>query len=140
MPTDADIQGIILLPDMAGGCIALGLEEFSRARRRAAEVLGDSSRGSALAPKDGAPVNPESLLDAAGMAALTGVPPSWFASGAARGEIPHYKFGRWVRFRPSEILASDTFVRRIGKENPRAVEKLPPSRRELRLMKGNGQV
>jgi hypothetical protein len=127
---------LILVPVASGEFLALAPEEFSRARRKAAEVLGDGYPGGERASKGG-PAVPETLLDAAAMGALTNMPASWFAAAATRQEIPHYRFGRWVRFRASEVLASEDFVKRVGKENPRA-DKLPPSRHELRLMKGRG--
>lgn len=101
-------QVLILFPDggHGGGWLALTPESLTEARALAAKVLPALQPPSPpTAPDGGAPVNSEPLLDAAGMAAKTGVPESWWES-AARGDdpVPHHRFGRWVRFRYSEAI------------------------------------
>lgn len=44
------------------------------------------------------------IVDAAGAAEITGVPESWFEERARRGDIPHLKFGKYVRFRIADVL------------------------------------
>lgn len=50
-------------------------------------------------------VDIEPLLDARGIESLTGVAASWWLAAARRNAIPHYKIGRYIRFRLSEIIA-----------------------------------
>ena len=45
----------------------------------------------------------EHLVDAAALSRLTGLSPKYIYALAARGEIPHYRIGRAIRFVPSEI-------------------------------------
>jgi hypothetical protein len=92
-----------------GGWIALTPSGLTEARALAAKVLPALQPPSpTTAPKEStSPCHEDSepLLDAAGMAAKTGVPESWWES-AARGSdpVPHMRFGRWVRFRYSEAV------------------------------------
>jgi hypothetical protein len=94
------------------GNIALTLDGLTEARRRAAEVLPPASNTSAgSAPKDG---TSEALLDAAGVAAATGVPASWFEQAARADLIPHHVFGRWIRFDYREVFeASRTGIPKL---------------------------
>lgn len=48
------------------------------------------------------------IVDAAGAAAITSVPESWFEERARRGDIPHLKFGKYVRFRIADVLEAAT--------------------------------
>jgi len=100
---------VLLLPDPAGGCLALTYEELLRARERAAAVSGCAQ------PAPGREANggpPEGLLDSAGLAAATSVPASWWESAAREGRVPHRKIGRWVRFRLSEVVSHPAFMAR----------------------------
>ena len=56
------------------------------------------------------PTSPEPFVSVAHIARLLGVPASWVYERTSRGEIPHYRVGRYVRFRVSEVerwLAED---------------------------------
>ena len=44
------------------------------------------------------------IVDAAGAAKITDVPETWFLEQARRGEIPHLKFGKYVRFNIRDVL------------------------------------
>lgn len=44
------------------------------------------------------------LLDAEQAGALLSVQPSWLWAAARRGEIPHVKVGRYIRFREKDLL------------------------------------
>ena len=48
----------------------------------------------------------ERLLDAEEMSKLTNppIPSSWFSEKARRNEIPSISFGKYVRFRPSDVF------------------------------------
>ena len=46
------------------------------------------------------------LIDAKTIARITGLPISSIWRGCREGTIPHYKYGRLVRFDPTEVLTS----------------------------------
>ena len=45
----------------------------------------------------------EKMLDPAGVAELLAVPRSWVYEKVSHGDIPHYRVGKYIRFRTSEI-------------------------------------
>jgi excisionase family DNA binding protein len=47
----------------------------------------------------------ERLVNADAIAELLDVPPTWVREHARAGTIPHYRLGRYVRFREAEVLA-----------------------------------
>ncbi len=49
------------------------------------------------------PARPERFITVDDLADVLGVPPSWIYERTARGEIPFYRVGRYVRFRLSEV-------------------------------------
>jgi len=49
------------------------------------------------------PTSPEPFVTVADVARLLGVPASWIYERTARGDIPHYRLGRYVRLRVSEV-------------------------------------
>lgn len=76
------------LPD--GRALAMDLEAYREAL----------AQGRELAPKD-PPSKTEAVrevLDAKGMQDRTGVPMSWWLEAARRGDVPHIKAGKYVRF------------------------------------------
>jgi hypothetical protein len=48
----------------------------------------------------------EPLLTAEQIEQQTGVPATWYAEAARRGDIPHYRIGKYPRFRLSEIATA----------------------------------
>ena len=48
----------------------------------------------------------EPLLDAEQLAAALGIPSTWLEQKARESAIPSYEFGRWRRFRRSEVEAA----------------------------------
>ncbi len=44
------------------------------------------------------------IVDAAGAEAATGVPASWWLEAARRGDIPHLRLGKYVRFDLAEVV------------------------------------
>jgi excisionase family DNA binding protein len=58
------------------------------------------AEGSKLAP---APGPPEPLLDPDQLASSLGIPVTWVEQAAREGRIPSYPFGRWRRFKRSEV-------------------------------------
>jgi excisionase family DNA binding protein len=57
---------------------------------------------------------PTQLIDAAGAAALLGVPESWIRAEARADRIPHVRLGKYVRFDPAELEAWWSTSRRRG--------------------------
>jgi len=47
----------------------------------------------------------EPFITVATLSRILGVPRSWVYQRTATGEIPHYRVGRYVRFRVSEVEA-----------------------------------
>src|SRR5262249_4520784 len=56
------------------------------------------------AGRGGSPDEP--MLDAETLAKQLDIPPSWLERNALTGEIPSYQFGRWRRFKRSEVEAT----------------------------------
>ena len=50
-------------------------------------------------------VSMEKLIGVKEMSEAYGLPVSWIYSKAQAGMLPHYRIGKYVRFRPSEIEA-----------------------------------
>ncbi len=48
------------------------------------------------------------------IAALLAVKESWVYSHVAKGDIPHFKMGRYVRFNRAEVLAWGRGLSRVG--------------------------
>jgi excisionase family DNA binding protein len=66
-----------------------------------------------------APVTPpEPLMDADALAAVLKVPVSWIEQAAREGRIPSLQFGRWRRFKRSEVESAVT----EGLRSPEPVE------------------
>jgi len=62
------------------------------------------------------PTTEDRIADAAAMEALTGIPRTWFLEQARRGNIPHIRAGKYVRFRPCDVLETlDSHVRHTDK-------------------------
>lgn len=75
--------------------LLLTTEQFNEALRRGKELLPQ--------PTAHTPASNE-VLDADGMAKRTGIPASWFLEQARQNEVPHIRAGKYVRFRPQEVL------------------------------------
>jgi excisionase family DNA binding protein len=50
-------------------------------------------------------VENEKLIGPGELSEQIGIPLSWIYAKAEAGILPHYKIGKYVRFRPSEVLA-----------------------------------
>lgn len=115
-----------------GVLLALGPDELRVARLRAQEAWGSTVGPSAPVAANGvAPAAPEALLDDRAMEAATGVAASWWANAARRDEVPHYRIGRWVRFRLSEVVGQGPRKgRRVIGHAHQASAAPPPKRRK----------
>jgi len=85
----------VLIPLQSVGVLALTREQFDAALAAGAEFL-PSPNNTAI------DVN-EPLLDAVQAAPILGVSGRWLEDSARAGIVPHYKMGRFLRFRVSEI-------------------------------------
>ncbi len=56
----------------------------------------------------------ERLLTVKEVADMTGLPVSWIYSKAEDGTLPHFKLGKYLRFRVSEVTAWLETLRRGG--------------------------
>jgi excisionase family DNA binding protein len=92
---------VVLLPD--GRALALAPEAYQAALAEGLTLSGP--------PRTTDRTSDESLLDAEQLAAVLSVPASWIEQKAREGVIPSLEFGRWRRFRRSEVEAS---VRRLS--------------------------
>lgn len=89
---------MVLIPLAGIGTLALDSETYRAALAEGAR-LGSSSFKAA---SDVA----EQLLDADELAALLHIPATWIEQKAREGAIPSLEFGRWRRFRRSEVEAA----------------------------------
>jgi excisionase family DNA binding protein len=87
---------VIVLAD--GRLLALEAEAY-----RAALEEGEKLPGAPAVARD--PPD-EPLLDAGQLAAALGIPESWIEAKGREGVIPSLEFGRWRRFRRSEVEAA----------------------------------
>lgn len=94
---------LVLIP-VNGEWLAFDRDEFDRARRRAAELIGQP------APANAAPAAFR-LLTAKQMEEATGIPASWFMRQASERRIPAHKWGRYWLFDPAEIKRVEGFQR-----------------------------
>jgi excisionase family DNA binding protein len=87
---------VVVLPD--GRALALEAEAYAAALRE----------GAKLCAAPAAPHDPpdEPLLDAEQLATVLGIPSTWLEQKAREGAIPSYEFGRWRRFKRSEVEAA----------------------------------
>jgi len=87
---------VIVLPD--GRTLALEADAYHSALAEGAKLCPAPSGSNAAAS--------EPLLDAQQLAALLKVPATWIEQKAREGVIPSLAFGRWRRFRRSEVEAA----------------------------------
>lgn len=90
-------QDLVLIP-FGNEILAITREEYKRALELGRQLTPQSPAVKALAT--------ETLVDAEGMSSLTNppIPASWFLEKARRKEIPFVPFGKYVRFRPSDVF------------------------------------
>ena len=86
----------ILIPLQNVGCLALTREEFETALVEGAKRTGVTGTSSCAETS-------EALLDADQAGAQLGITSRWLEDSARAGIVPHYKLGRFLRFRVSEI-------------------------------------
>jgi hypothetical protein len=88
----------ILVPLPDGRWLALSPQTF-------VEALAAGAASVAAAPSSPGVVIPEPLLDSKAAAAAIDVTARWLEDGARAGIVPHHRFGRFVRFRVSDVAA-----------------------------------
>src|SRR5438874_444628 len=86
----------VIIPLPGVGTLVLDGETY-----QAALAAGRALSGALSAPA----AAPEPLLDADQAAAQLSVTARWLEDMARAAIIPHHKFGRWLRFRVSEVAA-----------------------------------
>lgn len=94
-------DAVLVLPLPGGGAIALDAPQLAVARERAA-ALGF---GKADAAPSAATVD-ERWLTSRELAALTGIGDTTWEALARRGEVPHVRVGKALRFRESDVRAA----------------------------------
>lgn len=87
----------ILIPLQSIGVLALTRGEFDAALAAGAALLVTSD--------DDVVEAQEALLDSEQAARVLGVSGRWLEDSARAGIVPHYKMGRFLRFRVSEIAS-----------------------------------
>jgi len=92
VPTDEHI----LIP-FGTHVLALSLHEFQTALTKGQALIGGAT-------PEPVPAGGEPLLDAEGAHQHTAIPASWFLEAARRGDIPHIRAGKYVRFRMADVL------------------------------------
>jgi excisionase family DNA binding protein len=88
----------VVIPLPGIGTLALSREVFEEALAAGRDLIAAPSASPA-------PSN-EPLVDADQLAAELGVPVTWLEAAARQGRIPSIEFGRWRRFRRSEVEAA----------------------------------
>jgi excisionase family DNA binding protein len=88
----------VLIPLPGVGTLALDGETYRAALAEGAKLAGASAPSVA--------VTDEALCDSYELAALLKVPATWIEQKAREGVIPSLEFGRWRRFRRSEVEAA----------------------------------
>jgi hypothetical protein len=86
---------VIPLPD--GRWLALTPEAFRAALMEGSALCGASGVGVSAA------LNDEPLVDADQLAERFDIPATWIEQAAREHRIPSHNFGRWRRFKPSEV-------------------------------------
>ncbi len=87
---------LIIIP-VGASALALTREEFELALSRGREITASYESEKAPSSSD------ESILSAEQAEKHTGVPASWFLEAARNGRIPYVRFGKYVRFRLSDL-------------------------------------
>ena len=88
----------VLVPLPDGRTLALELEAYREALERGRELAPSESLA-------GTPTCNNEILDAQGMQERTGIPSSWWLEAARRGDVPHIRAGKYVRFDVAAALA-----------------------------------
>jgi hypothetical protein len=92
------LEQLVLVP-LGSELIALTREEFEQALERARTLVPqqhEKQRNS----------SPEPWLTAEQMQEHTGIPSTWWLESARRGDIEHYRCGKYVRFTLSSAALS----------------------------------
>jgi excisionase family DNA binding protein len=97
--TNSDAPARILIPLPGIGTLSLDPETYRAALADGAARAG--THAPSPAGNDGEP-----LFDAEQLAAMLNIPATWLEQAAREGRIPSLQFGRWRRFRRSEVEAA----------------------------------
>jgi excisionase family DNA binding protein len=88
----------VIIPLPGVGTLAMDREVFEQALAAGASI--------SAAPAGSHAASDEPLMSSDQLAAALGVPVSWIDQKAREGVIPSLEFGRWRRFRRSEVEAA----------------------------------
>ena len=88
----------VLIPLPDGRNLAMEIDTYREALAR-----GQSIAPTAAVPQ---PASTSEVLDADGMAKRTNVPASWWLEAARRGDVPHIRAGKYVRFDLAAALSA----------------------------------
>jgi excisionase family DNA binding protein len=95
---------LVLIPLPNGAALALSREVYE-------DALAEGARLCAAPGASGVTTGDEPLVDAEQLAELLKIPASWIEQKARECVIPSLEFGRWRRFRRSEVEAAVRSVR-----------------------------
>ncbi len=98
---------VMVLLEFAGQPLALTQTAFREALERGREMVGVTAPDPA---QNGG--KEDRLMTAEEMEGRTKVGASWFLEQARRGELPHVRLGKYVRFQFDEVLACSRFRER----------------------------
>lgn len=96
-------EAMVLIP-FGHDYLALSQERLQEALKRGHELMPSQTQSTPAHADD-------RIVDAEGAATITGIPKTWYEEQARRNTIPHLRFGKYLRFRLSEVLEAVT-VRR----------------------------
>jgi hypothetical protein len=83
-----------------GSWLVLTVEQYAEAQAAGAELISPAG-----VERAGQTTAFEPLVDADTAAAQLGVTARWLEDGARADIVPHYRLGRFIRFRASEVAA-----------------------------------
>ena len=101
-------SSLVLVP-FGNKCLALTRDQFREALERGRELV----EGTTATPSGVNADAPERLHTAHEMEQRTNVKAAWYLEGARRGDIPHHRLGRYVRFKFDEVLKCSRFQERV---------------------------
>lgn len=101
--TEEPGTAMVLIP-FGNERLALTREEFEQAMKRGRELMPNQTPSTPAHAED-------RIVDAEGASVITDVPATWFMEQARQEAIPHMRFGKYVRFKLSELLEAVTVQR-----------------------------
>ena len=106
-------NALILLTYGQDRFLALSTDDFEKALFKGQEFsLRSQNNNNSLTTSNQVSAQ---LVTAKELSELTSVPETWFMEQARQGKLSHVRLGKYVRFRPYEVIESSLFKARSNK-------------------------